>query len=96
MFQVTDAIARAEAVVSPSIKKERLKDTKDFISRLVERLVDINCEFELDDGMPNLFIPYPPVGNHFVQLQFLTGDSPWNFWLCDKLVDTKVLHKTLL
>ncbi|XP_046658599.1 uncharacterized protein LOC124352915 isoform X2 [Homalodisca vitripennis] len=94
--KVTDAIARAEAVVSPSIKKERLKDTKDFISRLVERLVDINCEFELDDGMPNLFIPYPPVGNHFVQLQFLTGDSPWNFWLCDKLVDTKVLHKTLL
>uniref|UniRef100_A0A1B6GXP9 Tudor domain-containing protein n=2 Tax=Cuerna arida TaxID=1464854 RepID=A0A1B6GXP9_9HEMI len=94
--KVTVAIARAESVVSPSIKKKRLEETKDFISRLIERLVDINCEFELDDGIPSLSIPYPPVGNRFVQLQFLAGDSPWNFWLCDKLVDTKVLHKTLL
>lgn len=88
---------RAEAVLTPALRPKVKHLTKAALIKLRECLSDIRADLELCQiSFPNSSISYFPVGDQIIEIKFLTGDSPWNFWLQDEKVDSKKLQKNLL
>lgn len=88
---------RAEAVLTPTLRPKVKELTRTALQKLKENLTEVNSELELFEvGFPNSSISYLPVGEEKIELKFLTGESPWKFWLQNEKIDSKTLQKNLL
>lgn len=96
-FQGHKLVQRAEAVLTPTLRPKVKELTRTALQKLKENLTEVNSELELFEvGFPNSSISYFPVGEETIELKFLTGESPWKFWLQNEKIDCKTLQKNLL
>lgn len=90
-------VHRADAVLTPALRPKIKELTRSALQNIKENLTEVNSELELIEiGFANSSISYLPVGEETIEIKFLTGESPWNFWLQNEKIDFKTLQKNLL